>query len=352
MIEASPYPQEEKRLASLQALNLLDMPIEERFERITRMVCKFLDVPIAIFNLVDRDRQHYKSVRGINAIDAPKPAAFCTHALLEDHMLLVPDARKDERFFDNPFVTGDLNLSFYAGCPVHAPDGMPIGTLCAIDTKPRNMSDEQLALLHDLAAIIETEIKAGNSSKVQEKLKEQIKEARHMAMVDPLTRLWNRAGIEVLLQSETEDAARRNKPVTIVMSDIDHFKRINDNFGHPVGDIVLQDVSKRILESLRSGDDAGRVGGEEFLMVLPGCPQQKARETVERIRRTIEARPVDIGETRHGTAIIKQRYPVTMSFGAVTIFPGEKADLEAAIKKADDALYKAKREGRNRVVLA
>ncbi len=90
--EAPAHPQESQRLASLRALDLLDTPLDVRFERITRMVRSFMGVPIAIFNLIDEDRQHYKSVQGLDAIDAPKPPAFCTHALLENPMLLVPDA--------------------------------------------------------------------------------------------------------------------------------------------------------------------------------------------------------------------------------------------------------------------
>jgi hypothetical protein len=114
MIEAKPYPEEVKRLESLRALKILDTPIEERFERLTRMVCRALDVPIALFNLIDENRQHYKSVQGLTNTDASLDAAFCTHAIHED-MLLVPDTSRDTRFFDNPFVTGErLNIGFYA----------------------------------------------------------------------------------------------------------------------------------------------------------------------------------------------------------------------------------------------
>lgn len=175
MIEPSHFPQEEQRVNSLHSLHLLDGPVEERFERITRMVCRVLDVPIAIFNLIDRERQHYKSVQGLAVTDAPLKAAFCTHTILEEDMLLVEDTSKDERFFDNPFVTGEiLDMGFYVGCPVKSPDGMPIGTLCAIDRKPREMSKDQLESLKDLASILETEIRIRTLASDQKILKRNL----------------------------------------------------------------------------------------------------------------------------------------------------------------------------------
>ncbi|MDB5491183.1 MAG: hypothetical protein JWO78_1032 [Micavibrio sp.] len=353
MIEARPYAREKERLASLKALRLLDMPIEERFERVTRMVCKFLDVPIALFNLIDDNRQHFKSVRGLNNTDAPLEAAFCTHALHEDEMLLVPDATKDQRFFDNPFVNGKLlNIRFYAGCPIRTPDGMPVGTLCAIDTKPRELTDDQLALLHDLSAIVETELKVSSLTKAQAELAGELSEAKHLALVDPLTRLWNRSGIEKLLAKECDEAFRNNKPVTVVMGDVDHFKRINEGFGHPAGDTVLKTISKKILEALRGEDDAGRLGGEEFLMILTDCAPEKVFEAVERIRLSVQKKPIDLGEIQHGNTKIIQSLPVTMSFGAATAMPGAKIDTPELIKRADRALYKARESGRNKVVVA
>lgn len=116
MIEAPPYPKEKERLSALKKLQLLDTPIEERFEAITHKVCRILDVPIALFNLIDENRQHYKSAQGMNSTtNVTLDGACCTHALHEDDMLLVPDASKDERFHDNPHVTHaeywDINAS-------------------------------------------------------------------------------------------------------------------------------------------------------------------------------------------------------------------------------------------------
>lgn len=343
MIEAPVFADERKRVQSLRSLHLLDTPIEERFERITRMVCRLLDVPMAYFNLIDEERQHYKSAQGFSATDASREAAICTHTLHEDRMMHVPDLAKDPRFHDNPYINGEMmSLGFYAGCPVRAPDGMPVGTLCAIDTKPRNLSEEQLSALVDLAAMVETELKAVSLSKAQSNLIVELGEAQRLAMIDPLTRLWNRAGIFSLVDREWHECARHHKPVTFVMADVDHFKKINDTFGHAGGDTVLRGVAKRLLESLRAEDALGRVGGEEFLMILTDCHPDNVFETVDRIRQSVSNTPIaEDGET----------YPVTLSLGVATAVPSEKMRAEELIKKADIALYRAKEDGRNRVVL-
>lgn len=343
MIEAKPYPEEEKRLAAVRSLHLLDSPIEERFERITRMVCRLLDVPISIFNLLDDKRQFYKSVQGLNATNAPLEGAFCTHALHEEEIMLVPDARTDERFHDNPFVKDNnfISVGFYVGCPVRASNGMPVGTLCAIDTRPRELTTEQIMVLRDLGAMIETELKVSSLSQTQQDLTEQLGTANMLAMVDPLTRLWNRAGIYNLLEKEWSEAIRHGKSLTVVMADIDHFKKINDTYGHDGGDTVLRCVSKIFLEELRTEDVIGRVGGEEFLIILTDCDADKAADVVERLRKSMEQRNITLCE--------KNKINITMSFGVASANPQEDMDYLKLIKSADEALYRAKNQGRNRI---
>ena len=344
MRNAASYNNEAQRLASLKSLRMLDTPIEERFERITRMVCRLLDVPIALFNLIDDQRQFYKSVQGLDATNAPLDGAFCPHAFHEPDMLLVPNAHLDERFADNPFVTGKyLNVGFYAGCVVCTPDGMPVGTLCAIDLKPRDMTEEQLTALRDLTAMVETELKVVMLANAQKNLEEELSEATRLAMVDPLTRLWNRAGIDNLLNKEWYEARRHKKPVCLVLADIDHFKSINDTYGHQAGDEVLRVVAKKLLESMRDEDVVGRMGGEEFLLILNDCEPEKLFETIDRIRSFITENPVRVNGTDCS---------VTLSFGAATIVPDMATPPAFLIKRADDALYLAKKDGRNCVKIA
>jgi GAF domain-containing protein len=115
--------------------------------------------------------------------------------LLEDDIMMVPDASKDDRFLDNPAVTGDMGVNFYAGCPVRSPDGNTVGTLCAIDTKPRELNEEALQVMRDLSAMLEVELRAVALSKVQSELIEELEETQRASLVDPLSRVWNRTGI-------------------------------------------------------------------------------------------------------------------------------------------------------------
>ncbi len=151
-------PNEAERQELLDSLRLLDTENEEVFDRITRLVARLLKVPTALFSLVDADRQWFKSRVGLDALETPREQAFCAHAILQDQPLVVPDATHDERFADNPLVTGAPNIRFYAGVPIRSSGGLPIGTLCAIDDHARVLSADELCILIDLADIVQKEV--------------------------------------------------------------------------------------------------------------------------------------------------------------------------------------------------
>lgn len=144
---------EQERLLALQAMKILDTPAEESFDRLTRIAAAIFDVPIALVSLVDEDRQWFKSRVGLEVSETDRSISFCAHSLGGDRPLVVPDALADERFQENPSVTGPPNLRFYAGAQLRTATDLDLGTFCIIDTKPRPIpSPEQLALLEDLAA--------------------------------------------------------------------------------------------------------------------------------------------------------------------------------------------------------
>jgi phosphoribosyl 1,2-cyclic phosphodiesterase len=158
----APIPENEAgRLAALNKLDILDTDPEERFDRITRIASEAFNVPIALVSLVDRDRQWFKSCIGLTAKETPRDMAFCAHAILEDEVLIVPDALLDARFADNPLVTGEPHVRFYAGYPLKSADGNFMGTLCLIDTRPRRLDDSKINLLRDLGHLVETELSRG-----------------------------------------------------------------------------------------------------------------------------------------------------------------------------------------------
>ena len=157
--QPAPLPRgEDRRLQALRHLQVLDSPPEGRFDRYTRIAAQLFDVPIALVSLVDHDRQWFKSRHGLDVSETPREMAFCAHAILERAVLQVPDALLDDRFADNPLVTGPPRVRFYAGAPLAVDDGSLVGTLCLIDRRARQLAPAQLALLRDLADLVETEL--------------------------------------------------------------------------------------------------------------------------------------------------------------------------------------------------
>jgi ribonuclease BN (tRNA processing enzyme) len=149
---------EASRIAALRALEVLDTPPEERFDRITRLAAALFEVPVALISLVDENRQWFKSTCGIEIHETPRDESFCAHAVVNRELLVIPDALLDPRFADNPLVTGPSRVRFYAGCPLIMADGACVGTLCILDTRPREMSTGDTARLRDLASLARQEL--------------------------------------------------------------------------------------------------------------------------------------------------------------------------------------------------
>lgn len=163
---------------------------------------------------------------------------------------------------------------------------------------------------------------------------------REQATKDSLTRLWNRSSILEILQRELARGQRENTPVGVVLLDLDHFKAINDTYGHFAGDAVLKEAARRMQRTIRQYDSMGRYGGEEFLVIFPGCAEDSTVEKAERLRSYLASEPLLLTETS---------VTLTASFGATAALPGVENSSESLIRTADDALYRAKKLGRNRV---
>lgn len=331
---------EQLRMDELRRLRLLDTPSEERFDRITRIAARLFDVPIALVTLVDERRQWFKSAQGLAAPQTSREVSFCGHAILDDAVFVVPDALHDERFADNPLVTGDPDIRFYAGAPLHGPSGRRVGTLCIIDREPRMFSSEDTETLKDLALLVESEFDRQQMGRAQEQLLEELSAAEQRASIDALTRLWNRDFMLRLLERQRGLAIDETKPLPLALLDVDHFKKVNDTWGHVAGDEVLSGVAARMRRALRPADAVGRYGGEEFLIVLAPCSEAEAAAVLNRLRASIAEAPI---ETSAGAI------RVTVSIGlAHAERPGALSATDQ-IREADGALYAAKAAGRNTV---
>ncbi len=169
-----------------------------------------------------------------------------------------------------------------------------------------------------------------------------VTDLRRLSRHDGLTGLLNRRALEEALGAQVQRSRRGGEPFCVAMLDVDHFKRINDNWGHPVGDQALKHLSALLCVHMREVDRIARFGGEEFLLLLPGLTAAAAHPVAERLREMVAGAPLAAGE---GTI------PMSISIGMAQ-WAGDAEDVSRLLVRADAALYAAKRQGRNRVVLA
>ncbi len=312
------------RLRALERLNVLDTGPEQPFENIVSLVQDILHVPICAVSLVDRTRQWFKARRGLATPETARNIAFCNEAIKKDAPLIIPETQDSQQFRGNPLVTGEPYIRSYLGVPLKTPEGYIVGTLCAIDTRPREFINSELSVLERFAKVVVDEL-----------------ELRQIASTDSLTGAMMRGAWFEATKAEVSRASRYSRPLSILIMDIDHFKRINDQFGHPLGDDVIKSVAEVVAQNLRKSDIFGRYGGEEFVLALPETTIDQAYALAERLREAVKqsrlAAPADL--------------QWTVSIGVAELAP-EEGDLQPALERADLALYEAKTAGRDQVKLS
>lgn len=449
----------------------MDTDPEEEFDELVKLAAELCTAPVGLMTLIDSHRQFHKSRIGFDMESMPRSEAFCDHTIRQRGTFVVQDALEDERFRNNPHVTGGPQIRFYAGCPLLTADGDAVGALCVIDTKPRELSSLEERMLRILAnqlsvrVQMRTHVRAveklalelnaerelfhsflnsipleaylkneagqllfynkavaerfgvdqnewlGKSSrelwsqdkadqivseeqyvlqsgeshqsyvelpgkhggmeywktiktpirlltgesmlanislnmtedlrreaalqKAQDELEEANRKLRSLSLTDNLTGLWNRRAFDSHLETEVFRAHHASTPLTLLMIDVDNFKLLNDAYGHSHGDDVLRQVSEILRRSVRASDVAVRFGGEEFAVVMPGTSMEIAKVVCERIRLALKAAPWP-------------HRPVTVSIGIARCMPGVTAD--DLLKMADDAMYCAKRGGKDRAI--
>lgn len=333
-------PPEEKRLEAVRSLNLLDRPEEERFQRITRLVRRHFRAARCAITLVDEHRAYSLAQDGeVRSVERSRADSLCA-SVVSGKVPLVVSESSDADIGTYAELVERLNLKFYAGVPILNPDGFAVGALCVVDHAPRRFSRRDLESLADFAAIVEDEIMLRRADSSQRELISQVERLRIKAFVDPLTGVWNRGAIFEILLRESERSRRVGHPLGLCMFDLDHFKRVNDTYGHQVGDLVLQETCRRARNCIRPYDALGRYGGEEFLVVFPDSGYDQSLRQAERLRRAVGEEPFDLGKSQKGH--------ITVSVGVALYSPQE--ELNGLVARVDQALYKAKHQGRNIVV--
>ena len=328
------HPKEKARLEALRDLNITETPLEERFERITRLVSRTLDIPICAVSCVDLHRQWFKSIQGLDVEQTDRCVAFCQHTILNDEIMVINDARFDDRFDTNPLVTGDPGIVFYAGAPIYSPDGLPVATLCVIDREPRSFGEEELQILYDFARIVESLLHTPRESVVEEHLINQIGESWRASMIDPLTRVWNAEGIKLLTEESIKHAEQSEEQVCIAMLDLNGVNRIRSDLGQPAGDAHLSSFTKAALETMNQADSIGRLCDKEFAMILTRV--NDADDAVDRLAKlqlvadTIKVDGID-GIDRLGTRT-----------AGVLIAPHQYRSITSVLEQVENAIAQAR----------
>jgi diguanylate cyclase (GGDEF)-like protein/PAS domain S-box-containing protein len=468
-----PYP-EDRRLKALQDLNILDTPEEHEYDQLVHLASQICGTPISLVSLVDQSRQWFKAAFGLSTRETPRSVSFCAHAIQQPDLFIVEDAASDSRFQNNALVTHGPKIRFYAGIPIHAPGGAPIGTLCVIDTQARTLDPDQRTALtilgqqvqarmdlrsqrnmlelalqenrrlsdslqasntmfqafmnngpfvsyikdhagrflfynaplatrfgieaqewigktnHDVfpaevadnfrqndlevvasgvsrefhemstAANGETaywksykfplashdgeSMLAGISIDVSEDLARQEalakanEELERLATIDPLTGLYNRRVFHTRIEAEFAAAIRDKRMLTLILMDVDDFKRRNDEQGHAAGDRALAFLGALLRDSIRAADTAVRLGGEEFAILLPDLDCLQATKLAQRIQAAL----------RH-TAGAPANLTVSIGIASTT---EETPTWDQLFSLADKAMYQSKVSGKDRVTVA
>ena len=305
-----PVPLDETmRLRSLHSLRILDSAPDERFDRVTRMAKRLMDVDICLVSLVDSDRQWFKSKQGLDACETSREISFCGHAILEEKPFVIEDTHTDPRFADNPLVTDNPNIRFYAGYPVHGPEGRRIGTLCLIDRLPRQFSDRDVETLKEFAALVDDELATASQLNV-----------------DELTKVANRRGFEQVANHLLPLCMRNNLDVEVLFFDLDGFKALNDRLGHQAGDEALQAFAKILLKGFRTSDVVARLGGDEFVVMMAG-QRVFADRSLKRMREL--AKDQDSNFSKY----------LDWSVGRVKYDPDKHANVADLLQDADSRMY-------------
>ncbi len=471
---------ETDRLSALDRMELMDTVPEPEFDELVETAAAICEVPISLVTLVDDRRQWFKAAIGLAISETPREIAFCAHAIQQPELMLVEDATNDPRFAENPLVTGENHVRFYAGMPISSPDGFALGTLCVLDRVPRKLTTTQVAALkvlgrqvnarmelrlhrlqieralaaaeearaklaasehrfmtfmdsapfiaflkdadgriifynqmtadtfgvtreewlgrtdheiyderdaarfraHDMDAVRSNSLRimqeewvdkdgvvsqwcsykfpcagadgstmvGGFWINVTEQLRSDTELRRQraeieaanvrlseLAATDSLTGLANRRVFDERLAVEFAQAKRKKRELSVMILDLDGFKRRNDLYGHQQGDAALRQFARLLEEATREGDLAARYGGEEFVLLLPETDDAQAAQLAERILEKIRAARWE-------------DEPLTTSIGAASLDAAMASD-QRLVSLADEALYAAKRAGRDRFVL-
>lgn len=317
-----------------------DMPSsDEQLLRIRRIGKRLFKVAKCVLHFDDPSIDFHEGQHTAPSVEAD----FCESFPSSARLAIVPDMREEPAMIKHAMVAGAPFLQFYASAPVYNADNMLIGSVSLVDYKARTFSENDRLALIDLACMVERELSVRSMNAIQLELQKKNKNLRRKSLIDPLIGTWNRGAIMRILAIEAIRCDKLDVPLSVIVIDLDLFKKINDTYGHPAGDTILVKVTNSLRSCIRAQESLGRYGGEEFLAVLPGSSHQVAYSIAQRMREAVASLAEVIDD-----ASVK----VTISAGVCSseLFP--TASTDELISRADKALYRAKDAGRNCVMQA
>lgn len=354
-----PVPENETaRVKGLRDLGILDTPAEERFDRITRFANQLLGTPISLISLIDTDRQWFKSAQGLDIRETSRESSFCAHAIIQEKTFFVEDATKDDRFKDNPLVTGSPNIRMYAGHPIETESGLRIGTMCVIDRQPRQLNERETAILQNLAEWVKTELRNLELEKTvrlleakaslsfqktlsQEKLYEFF---NGLTLIDPDLRLPNTVYLNLYLTQEI--ARMRFSPfeIAVLAVGIDDMIKYEHTYGAPAAMAGLRAIAEVVGDYPKwPRGMTFRYGRDRLIVVLPQKNREQAVDVAEKIKDAIHQ---VFQKNRE-----KLSAEMTVSFG-ISSMPAAAGTTDRLLTKAIEALDLGQRQGKSRIKYA
>ena len=316
-----PAEREVRRLEDLYALDVLDTPPEERFDRITRLARRIFDVPYALVSLVDRDRQWFKSRQGLEITQTPRNIAICDHAIRETSHLMVPDLTRDPRFAHNPLVTEPPHFRFYAGVVLKSVEGRPVGTLCIMDNEPRSALDNnQLALLRDLGAMVERELNEGHRLD----LWRQTLVHRTLYQADGLPG-------EKLFSEQSQQTLTRSSEAAMVVLGVNEYALSILELSSEQQALLNRELAERVASVFRLADHIGTLGNGRYAALFVLDHNLLLKSASNRHRRYLAAKALQAEFARPIQVANRRVYPTV----GVSLFPDNAQSVDQLLVQAE-----------------
>jgi diguanylate cyclase (GGDEF)-like protein len=310
--------------------------VAQQLIRLRRIGKRLFDCANCLITLDGHAAQFPAGERSMAALEE----AFCLSLATPESARIVPDTREDAVLSKHRAVAGAPYIRFYIGHPIQNDEQQPIGCLHLLGYAARPFQDEDRQLLADFIGVIERELRFNIMNASQIDLIKKNRTLRRDSLVDPVIGTWNRAAITRMLATETERCYNEEKPLSVVLVDLDTHKQIADQHGLPSADHILLKFASRLRSCIRPSDALGRYEGETFLLVLPGASHTTVKVVCERIRQVVLAEPEQVGD---------DSIKLAANIGSVStdLFPA--AAIDDLITEADKAQRKAKKAGQNRI---